>query len=58
MNAQLILILAMLVSAVTGLIYSLLLSFAAINMKADQTIAGTALNMLIPAGVLLFSKCF
>ena len=58
MNAQLILILAMLVSAVTGLIYSLLLSFAAINMKADQTIAGTALNMLIPAGVLLFSKMF
>ena len=34
----------------------MLLAFAAINMKADQTITGTALNMLIPAAVLLFSK--
>ncbi len=58
MDAQLILILAMLVAAISGLIYSLLLSFAAINMKADQTISGTALNMLIPAAILLFSKMY
>lgn len=56
MNAQLILILAMIIAAVAGAIYSALLSFAAINMKADQTIVGTALNMLIPAAILLFSK--
>ena len=27
-------------------------------MKADQTIVGTALNMLVPAAILLFSKMF
>ena len=39
----------MLVSAAAGAIFSLLLSFSAINLKADQTIGGTALNMLAPA---------
>ncbi len=58
LNPQVILLLAMLVAAVAGLLYSLLLSFAAINMKADQVITGTALNMLIPAAVLLFAKMF
>ena len=58
MNAQLILILGMLVAAVAGVIYSLLLSFAAVTMKADQTITGTSLNMLIPAAILLFAKMF
>lgn len=56
MSPQLILILAMIIAAAAGAIYSALLSFAAINMKADQTIVGTALNMLIPAAILLFSK--
>ncbi len=55
-NPQLILIIGMLVAAIAGIIYSMLLSFAAINMKADQTISGTALNMFIPAVVLLFCK--
>lgn len=58
MNPQVILILAMLVAAVAGFIYSLLLSFAAVNMKADQTITGTALNMLVPAAMLLFAKMY
>ena len=56
LNPQVILLLGMLVSALAGLLYSLLLSFAAVNMKANQTITGTAMNMLIPAAVLLFSK--
>ena len=56
LNPQVILLLGMLVSAFAGLLYSLLLSFAAVNMKANQTITGTAMNMLIPAAVLLFSK--
>ncbi|MBH1941409.1 ABC transporter permease [Mobilitalea sibirica] len=55
---QMILLLGMVVAALAGLLYSMLLSLAAINMKADQTIVGTALNMLVPAGVLLFSKMF
>lgn len=58
MDPQIVLILAMAVAAVSGFIYSMLLSFAAVNMKADQTITGTALNMLIPAAILLFAKMF
>ena len=45
-QGQLLMLLAMLVSAVCGGIFSLLLAFSAINLKADQTIGGTALNML------------
>lgn len=58
MGPQTILLTGMLVAAVAGFIYSLLLSFAAMTMKANQTITGTSLNMLIPAMVLLFSKMF
>lgn len=58
MGPQLILLLGMAVAAVAGFIYSLLLSFAAVNMKADQTITGTALNMLVPAAMLLFAKMY
>ena len=54
--AQVILLLAMLVSALAGVLYSLLLGVSAIHLKADQTISGTALNMLIPAVMLLFCK--
>lgn len=35
-----------LVSALFGLLYSLLLAVACVNFKADQTIIGTALNLL------------
>ncbi|WP_353092749.1 ABC transporter permease [Tissierella praeacuta] len=58
MNPQTVLLLGMLVAALAGLIYSLLLSFAAVTMKADQVITGTSLNMLIPAVILLFAKMF
>ena len=49
-------LLAMLVSAVCGAIFSLLLSFASINLRADQTIGGTALNLMAPAFVLFFIR--
>lgn len=58
MGPQTILLTGMVVAAVAGFVYSLLLSFAAVTMKANQTITGTSLNMLIPAMVLLFSKMF
>ncbi len=48
-NPQLGVLIAILVAALSGAIFSLLLAFAAINLKADQTIGGTALNMLAPA---------
>ena len=49
-------LLAMLVAAVMGAIFSLLLSFASINLKADQTIGGTALNLMAPALVLFLVR--
>ena len=39
-----------------GALFSLLLAFASINLKADQTIGGTALNMMAPALVLFFVR--
>lgn len=49
-------VLAMLVAAIMGAVFSLLLSFASVNLKADQTIGGTALNLLAPALVLFFIR--
>ncbi|MDD7266692.1 MAG: ABC transporter permease [Lachnospiraceae bacterium] len=49
MSGQPVLLLAILIAGVTGGVFSLLHAFASINMKADQTISGTALNMFAPA---------
>jgi ABC-type uncharacterized transport system permease subunit len=49
MAPALIVLAAVVAAAVCGMLYSLLLAFASINLKADQTIGGTALNMLATA---------
>lgn len=49
-------ILAMLVAALLGAIFSLLLSFASVNLRTDQTIGGTALNLMAPALVLFLIR--
>ena len=49
-------LLAMAAAALFGALFSLLLSFASINLKADQTIGGTALNLMAPAIVLFFIR--
>lgn len=49
-------LLAMLVAAALGAVFSLLLSFASVNLRADQTIGGTALNLLAPALVLFLIR--
>lgn len=54
---QLMFIIAMIIAAASGAVFSLLLSFSAINLKADQTIGGTALNMLAPAIVCTMGTC-
>lgn len=48
-SRQLGVLIAVGVAGVSGMIFSLLLAFAAINLKADQTIGGTALNIFAPA---------
>ena len=51
-----LLLASLLVAGIVGLIFSLLHSFAAIHLKADQTISGTALNMLGPALAIFVAK--
>ena len=51
--AILIILLVMLASIACGMIYSLLLAVAAINFKADQTLVGTALNLLGTAAAVV-----
>lgn len=56
MDPQMLLLVGMVAAAVAGIVYSLLLGVAAIHLKADQTISGTALNMFAPALMLLVCK--
>ena len=49
---------SILVAALSGMVFSLLLAFASIHLKADQTIGGTALNMLATAIAIILAKNF
>ena len=49
-------LLVVLASIVLGVVYSLLLAVAAINFKADQTLVGTAMNLLGTAAATVFVK--
>lgn len=49
---------SVLVAALSGMVFSLLLAFASIHLKADQTIGGTALNMLATAIAIILAKNF
>ena len=52
----LMILLTVLASIVVGMLYSLLLAVACINFKADQTIIGTALNMMGTAAATVIVK--
>jgi len=55
---QVAVLLGMLLSALIGALFSLLLGYAAIKWRADQTISGTALNIMAPAIVLFVAYTF
>ncbi|NMD38855.1 MAG: ABC transporter permease [Christensenellaceae bacterium] len=48
-------IIAVFFAGVIGIIFSMLLAFASIHLKANQTIGGTALNMLAPAAAIVIT---
>lgn len=56
MDGQLLLVCAILVAAVTGMVFALFHAYAAINMKSDQVISGTALNMFAPAFAIFVAR--
>ena len=52
----LLVILSILAAIAFGMLYSCLLGVACINFKADQTLVGTAMNLLGTAGATVFVK--
>ncbi len=55
-SALVVVLLTLLAAIVFGVVYSSLLAVACINFKADQTIVGTALNLLGTAGATVLVK--
>jgi simple sugar transport system permease protein len=56
-TSKLVIVLATTLAAILiGMIYSCLLAVASINFKADQTLIGTAMNLLATAGATVFVR--
>ncbi|HEY8364987.1 MAG TPA: ABC transporter permease [Haloplasmataceae bacterium] len=53
---QLFLLIGLLVAGVVGILFSLFHAYASINMKANQVISGTALNMFAPAITIFIAR--
>jgi ABC-type uncharacterized transport system permease subunit len=54
--APVVILLVILSSVLIGMLFSLLLGVAAIRFKADQTLVGTALNLLGPAAAVVLVR--
>lgn len=53
---QPILLIALLISTATGMVISLVHAYASVNMKANQSISGTAINMFAPAFAVFVAR--
>ena len=56
MSGQIVLIIALVISALAGMLISLFHAYASINMKSDQVISGTAINMFAPAFAIYVAR--
>jgi simple sugar transport system permease protein len=51
-------LIALIIGAVVGIVFSLLHAYAAVNMKSNQIISATALNMFAPAFAIFVNRTF
>lgn len=56
--AALLVILVLIIAMAAGMIYSMLLAVASITFKADQTITGTALNIMSTAFAVIVARSY
>lgn len=56
MPGQTTLLIGILIAAGAGMLISLVHAYAAVNMRADQTISGTAINMFAPAIAIFVAR--
>ena len=56
MSGQGQLLIAVIISMITGAVFAMFHAYASINMKADQTISGTALNLFAPAFAIFVAR--
>jgi len=55
-HPQLLLLIALLISAASGVVISLSHAYASVHMKASQVISGTAINMFAPAFAIYVAR--
>ncbi len=58
LGTQMIALVGLTVGMITGIAFSFLHAFAAINMRANQIISATALNMFAPAFAIFMNRTF
>ncbi len=57
-HGQLVLIYGLITAGMTGALFSVFHAYASVNMKADQVISGTALNLFAPAAAIFLARSF
>lgn len=55
-NPQLLLLIGLICAGAGGIVFALLLAFSAVTMKSDQTVGGSALNIIAPALVIFVAR--